>query len=124
MGRSCSEAVPSGCSGWVSLGSAEQLLSAAAANGGKLEVGVAESRVLLVLDDSAGGVAGLLQARCSHYGAPLAKGVVCAGRVVCPWHAAAFDGASGTFPPTTVEPSLSSALVFRIIDLASLSCPF
>ncbi|KAG2147680.1 hypothetical protein DEU56DRAFT_785385 [Suillus clintonianus] len=33
---------------------------------------------------------------CTHYGAPLAKGVLAAdGRVVCPWHGACFDVCTG-----------------------------
>ena len=32
---------------------------------------------------------------CSHYGAPLAGGTFSDGRVVCPWHHACFDVASG-----------------------------
>ena len=34
-------------------------------------------------------------AKCSHYGAPLEKGVLCGDRVVCPWHNACFSVASG-----------------------------
>ncbi len=34
-------------------------------------------------------------AHCSHYGAPLAKGVMHNGRVVCPWHNACYSLASG-----------------------------
>eukprot|EP00741_Cyanophora_paradoxa_P005508 tig00000889_g5340.t1 len=33
--------------------------------------------------------------KCPHFGAPLAKGVLSGNRVVCPWHAAAFDVMSG-----------------------------
>ena len=36
-----------------------------------------------------------LAARCTHYGAPLAEGVLHDGRIVCPWHHAVFDAASG-----------------------------
>ena len=36
-----------------------------------------------------------LGARCPHYGAPLEKGKLCDGRLVCPWHCAAFDIESG-----------------------------
>ncbi|CAE7942916.1 aif1 [Symbiodinium sp. KB8] len=34
-------------------------------------------------------------AKCTHYGAPLAKGTLVGDRVVCPWHGACFSCASG-----------------------------
>jgi nitrite reductase (NADH) small subunit len=37
-----------------------------------------------------GGVA-VLDGTCPHEGGPLGKGIVEGGRVVCPWHAYAFD---------------------------------
>ena len=44
------------------------------------------------------------QADCPHAGAPLEKGVICAGRIVCPWHKAAFAVDSGAVqePPALV----------------------
>ncbi len=40
-------------------------------------------------------------AYCTHYGAPLAKGCLSAGRIVCPWHHAGFCARSGNLrnPP-------------------------
>lgn len=35
------------------------------------------------------------QGQCPHAGAPLAKGALCNGRLVCPWHKAAFTIAGG-----------------------------
>ncbi|MEN9870936.1 MAG: hypothetical protein RLZZ171_1924, partial [Cyanobacteriota bacterium] len=32
---------------------------------------------------------------CTHYGAPLAKGVLCGERIVCPWHNACFNAIAG-----------------------------
>ena len=36
-----------------------------------------------------------LGTKCSHYGAPLEKGVVANGRVRCPWHGACFNVGTG-----------------------------
>lgn len=35
------------------------------------------------------------QAKCPHYGAPLAKGEICGQTLYCPWHKAAFDIGDG-----------------------------
>ena len=48
--------------------------------------------VILVRD---GGKVHALGATCTHYGGPLAEGVVANGRVHCPWHHACFDLATG-----------------------------
>lgn len=57
------------------------------APGAKREVeveGIADAKVLLV---NAAGKVQALGAKCTHYGAPLAKGVLTAsGRLTCPWH--------------------------------------
>jgi len=55
-------------------------------------VEVGEVEVLLVkLDGEFYAVGG----ECSHFGAPLADGVIHNGRVRCPWHQACFDAVSG-----------------------------
>ena len=41
------------------------------------------------------GKVSALGTKCSHYGAPLEKGVVANGRVRCPWHGACFSLATG-----------------------------
>lgn len=55
--------------------------------GSKQEVeveGIAEGKILLVHTD---GEVRAIGARCTHYGAPLAKGVLTSsGRLTCPWH--------------------------------------
>jgi NADPH-dependent 2,4-dienoyl-CoA reductase/sulfur reductase-like enzyme/nitrite reductase/ring-hydroxylating ferredoxin subunit len=42
-----------------------------------------------------------LGASCTHYGAPLAEGVLCNGVIMCPWHHACFDAKTGNLldPP-------------------------
>ena len=46
--------------------------------------GIAEAKVLLV---NTGGKITALGAKCTHYGAPLVKGVLTGdGRLTCPWH--------------------------------------
>ena len=44
------------------------------------------------------------QADCPHAGAPLEQGAICNGRIVCPWHKAAFALDSGAVvePPALV----------------------
>ena len=32
---------------------------------------------------------------CTHYGAPLEKGILCGERIVCPWHNACFNAIAG-----------------------------
>jgi NADPH-dependent 2,4-dienoyl-CoA reductase/sulfur reductase-like enzyme/nitrite reductase/ring-hydroxylating ferredoxin subunit len=43
--------------------------------------------------------------RCPHAGGPLAEGVLCGERVICPWHKAAFSVVSGArLDPPAVDP--------------------
>jgi NADPH-dependent 2,4-dienoyl-CoA reductase/sulfur reductase-like enzyme/nitrite reductase/ring-hydroxylating ferredoxin subunit len=48
-----------------------------------------------------GGTYHAVGAYCTHYGAPLAEGALCGERVVCPWHHACFNVATGNMeePP-------------------------
>ncbi|WP_338474095.1 FAD-dependent oxidoreductase [Pseudomonas sp. MS646] len=58
-----------------------------------LEVKLGETSILLL---RSGDQVRAFQGKCPHAGAPLAKGAVCHGRLICPWHKAAFrleDGA-------------------------------
>jgi nitrite reductase (NADH) small subunit len=51
-------------------------------------------------------VIAVLDGVCPHEGGPLGEGIVEDGRVVCPWHAYAFDprtGASDQDPEVTAE---------------------
>lgn len=63
-----------------------------------LEVKAAETPILLL---RAGGQVRAFQGKCPHAGAPLAKGAVCHGRLICPWHKAAFRAEDGALcePP-------------------------
>jgi len=56
------------------------------------EFEVEGGRVLVVRDD---GEFRALGAKCTHYGASLANGSYCDGRVRCPWHGAAFSTRTG-----------------------------
>lgn len=62
--------------------------------GSMKEVPVDERNKVLVVHASDGNVYAT-SSKCTHYGAPLAKGVLCGTRVTCPWHAACFNVASG-----------------------------
>lgn len=62
------------------------------ADGALRQVSIGGADVLVV---RTGGVFHAVHAYCSHYGAPLAEGVLSEGRVVCPWHHACFDLATG-----------------------------
>lgn len=56
------------------------------------EVSAGETRVLLA---RTGDSFHAVSATCPHYGAPLAEGVLCGTRLVCPWHHAAFNIVNG-----------------------------
>jgi NADPH-dependent 2,4-dienoyl-CoA reductase/sulfur reductase-like enzyme/nitrite reductase/ring-hydroxylating ferredoxin subunit len=62
------------------------------------QVSVGETKVLLV---RVAGEFHAVGASCSHYGAPLARGVLQGDRVVCPWHNACFSATTGNLqePP-------------------------
>ena len=57
-----------------------------------------ETHILLARAD---GRFHAVSATCTHYGGPLAKGVLCGTRVMCPWHHAVFDVTNGNLeePP-------------------------
>lgn len=56
------------------------------------EVDIGESKALLVHQN---GQFSAIGHKCTHYGAPLAKGYLGNGRVRCPWHGACFSVQSG-----------------------------
>ena len=70
----------------------------------KKTVTLDDTKILLVrTDDAPGGGPTLfaVEAECPHAKAPLEKGALCNGRLVCPWHAGSFELATGTLlePP-------------------------
>ena len=68
------------------------------------EVSIDETRILLA---RTGDRFYAVSATCPHYGAPLAEGVLCGTRIVCPWHHAAFNIVNGDLE----EPPALDALV-------------
>ncbi|EFX02981.1 aif-like mitochondrial oxidoreductase [Grosmannia clavigera kw1407] len=59
----------------------------------EVEVEGLDAKVLLV---NAAGTIQAIGPKCTHYGAPLAKGVLTAnGRITCPWHGACFNAKTG-----------------------------
>ncbi|BBP56633.1 apoptosis inducing factor family protein [Pseudomonas sp. St316] len=63
-----------------------------------LEVKIDDTSILLL---RSGDRVRAFQGKCPHAGAPLAKGAVCHGRLICPWHKAAFRAEDGALcePP-------------------------
>ena len=68
------------------------------------EVAAGETNILLV---RTGDQFHAVTAKCPHYGGPLAEGVLCGTRVMCPWHHAVFDVVSGD----RIEPPALDTLV-------------
>ena len=56
------------------------------------EVDIGDTRALLIRDQ---GNFSAIGHKCTHYGAPLVKGVLKNGYVRCPWHGACFNIATG-----------------------------
>ncbi|OAA53634.1 aif-like mitochondrial oxidoreductase [Niveomyces insectorum RCEF 264] len=78
----------------------------------ELEVeGIDDAKVLLV--NAAGGVYAT-GPKCTHYGAPLVKGVVTAnGRITCPWHGACFNAKTGDVEDA---PALDCLATFKVTE--------
>jgi len=73
--------------------------------------GLEKGKVLLAKHD---GQVHALSANCTHYGAPLAKGVLTPnGRLTCPWHGACFNVKSGDIEEA---PALDPLAKFEIIE--------
>ncbi len=56
------------------------------------QIAVGDDQILLSKIDGQFYATG---AFCTHYGAPLAKGILCNERIVCPWHNACFNAIAG-----------------------------
>lgn len=84
------------------------------APGAKREVeveGIEGGKVLLV---NSGGKVQALGAKCTHYGAPMVKGVLTAsGRLVCPWHGSCFSTKTGDVEDA---PGLDHLPVFDLVE--------
>ena len=74
-------------------------------NGQMQQIEVGDSQILLSKINDKFYATG---AFCTHYGAPLAKGVLCGERVVCPWHNACFDVTEGKLEEPPALDSLPS----------------
>ncbi|ROT36547.1 hypothetical protein SODALDRAFT_362359 [Sodiomyces alkalinus F11] len=73
--------------------------------------GIEGGKVLLV---NAGGTIQALGSRCTHYGAPLVKGVLTTtGRLTCPWHGACFNAKTGDVEDA---PALDALPVFKVAE--------
>ena len=83
-------------------------------NGQKQEVeveGIEEGKVLLAKVD---GQIHALSSKCTHYGAPLAKGVLGEdGRLTCPWHGACFKVSTGDVEDA---PALDPLAKFEVVQ--------
>ena len=61
-------------------------------NGQMQQIAVGDSQILLTKINDKFYATG---AFCTHYGAPLATGILCGERIVCPWHNACFNAIAG-----------------------------
>ncbi|XP_051536986.1 apoptosis-inducing factor 3 isoform X2 [Myxocyprinus asiaticus] len=61
-------------------------------DGEMMEVEVGHHNILLIRSD---GVYSAISNQCTHYGAPLSKGVLSGHRVRCPWHGSCFNVKTG-----------------------------
>jgi nitrite reductase/ring-hydroxylating ferredoxin subunit len=65
-----------------------------------------------VLVSNIGGKLHATSAKCTHYGAPLANGVLTGeGKLICPWHGACFDAKTGDIEDS---PALDSLMSFKL----------
>ncbi|KIV98787.1 uncharacterized protein PV09_09439 [Verruconis gallopava] len=82
-------------------------------NGSKLEAeveGISDGKVLLVKSE---GKVHAMSHKCTHYGAPLVKGVLSGDRITCPWHGACFKITTGDIEDA---PALDPLAKFEIVE--------
>ncbi|KFY41465.1 hypothetical protein V494_02977 [Pseudogymnoascus sp. VKM F-4513 (FW-928)] len=73
--------------------------------------GVEDGKVLLL---NVGGKTTAVGSNCTHYGAPLAKGVLTGdGRITCPWHGACFNAKTGDIENA---PAIDNLPVFGLVE--------
>lgn len=73
--------------------------------------GIENGKILLV---NAGGNIHAVGSKCTHYGAPLVKGVMTStGRLTCPWHGACFNAKTGDVEDA---PALDALPVFQVAE--------
>jgi nitrite reductase (NADH) small subunit len=63
------------------------------------------------------GAVAVLDGTCPHEGGPLGEGIVEEGRVVCPWHAYAFDLRTGL---TEQDPELKAEVLESAVEHGEL----
>ncbi|MDQ2888946.1 MAG: FAD-dependent oxidoreductase [Gemmatimonadota bacterium] len=97
---------PQGSSGGPDL--AAGIPAASVADGGMLLGHVADQPVLIA---RANGKAYAIGATCTHYGGPLAEGIIVGDTVRCPWHHACFSLRTGE---ALRAPALDSVPCFRV----------
>src|SRR5436190_5008100 len=86
----------------LSVPDLEQGIADADVRDGAPLIGHARGEAVILVRD--GGRVHALGATCTHYGGPLAEGVVAAGAVHCPWHHACFDLATGRAGGPAIAP--------------------
>jgi len=77
----------------------------------EVEVEGLDAKVLLL---NAGGTVQAIGPKCTHYGAPLVKGILGTnGRLTCPWHGACFNAKTGDVEDA---PALNALPVFKTAE--------
>jgi len=75
----------------------------------------AQGRILCVANVN--GAVSVLDGVCPHEGGPLGEGIIEGGRVVCPWHAYAYDLHTGL---TENDPDLKAEVIESTIENGEL----